>query len=578
MRRVHVVLVGCLAPLLMAPATAQPAAGQAQVQVPESRASARATMRTFLEAMVDAASGQTGRLADAVACLDLSDLPIAGREDAGEELAIKLKEVIDRIRFVVFDDLPDDPRGPPYIFDRDATTGIPIVVAPDERGEWRFSRETVARIDDLYRALEHLDTVPGVTAPATVLSPSMWLRSKMPLELRRFGILLEHWQWLGLLVLLLLGFIIGRLVRFILHGPVRSWLSHRELVVPNELIYRMLRPAGAIAMAVTWVMGLRWLGLPPGMHALVVVVVKFIAAMAIVWFVLRVIDVVAHVFARRAAQTVSRFDDLLVPLFRKAAKVVVTAIGIVFIADVVGISPSSLLAGVGLGGLAVALAAQDTVKNFFGSLTVLLDRPFEVGDAVNIGGNTEGIVEEVGFRSTRIRTAENSLITLPNSNLISAKVDNLGRRNFRRFRTVIQITYDTPPDKIQAFCEGLRELVRQSDLTRKDNFHVYLDNLGAHSIDILFVSFFTVTGFGPAQAARHDLLLGVITLASRLGVEFAYPTQSVIVSQGASSPGAPTTYPVLDPGAHEDALRLGRAEAARIVGRPPSDSPPQESS
>jgi small-conductance mechanosensitive channel len=119
-----------------------------------------------------------------------------------------------------------------------------------------------------------------------------------------------------------------------------------------------------------------------------------------------------------------------------------------------------LLAGLGIGGIAFALAAKDTVENLFGSVTVLVDRPFQVGDWVVIG-DQEGTVEEIGFRSMRLRTFYNSRITIPNSLLVKSAVDNLGARRYRRVKCMIGVQYDTPPDRIEAFCEGIRELIRR---------------------------------------------------------------------------------------------------------------------
>ena len=128
-----------------------------------------------------------------------------------------------------------------------------------------------------------------------------------------------------------------------------------------------------------------------------------------------------------------------------------------------------ILTGLGIGGLAFALAAKDTLSNLFGSLTVLIDKPFRIGDWVNIGG-IEGIIEEVGLRSTRIRTFYDSLITVPNGTLTNVHVDNYGQRRSRRLNTKIGVQYDTPPERLEAFCEGIRELIRNHLKLKKMGF------------------------------------------------------------------------------------------------------------
>ena len=153
----------------------------------------------------------------------------------------------------------------------------------------------------------------------------------------------------------------------------------------------------------------------------------------------------------KAQQTHNKFDDLLIPMVGKSLKVFVAVVGTIFTADNLNINVTNLLAGLGLGGLAFALAAKDLVGNFFGSLTILLDRPFHIGDWIIIG-DVEGTVEQVGFRSTRVRTFYNSVITLPNALLTTTKVDNMGARRYRRMKTMLGITYDTSPEKIDEFC------------------------------------------------------------------------------------------------------------------------------
>jgi len=278
----------------------------------------------------------------------------------------------------------------------------------------------------------------------------------------------------------------------------------------------------------------------------------------------RFVDIMTWVLKEKALKTPSKFDDLLVPFFDKTAKVFIVCMGIIFIADVLGVSPASLLAGLGIGGLALALAAQDTVKNLFGSFTVILDRPFEIGDDIKIGNDIIGTVEEVGFRSTRIRTYENTLITVPNGNLISAHVDNLGKRTFWRYRAMLSLQYGTPPAKIHAFCQGLIELARHHPQTRKEVIRAGLHEFSASSLDVLFICHFAVPDSASNIAARHRLLLDIITLAHRIGVEFAFPTQTLhLVPNDPSKVGE--RLPIGGADLLEEAERFGREEALAIA-------------
>ena len=197
--------------------------------------------------------------------------------------------------------------------------------------------------------------------------------------------------------------------------------------------------------------------------------VKVVAALSAVWAGYRLVDLIGNYLIGKAEQTENKFDDILAPLITKAMKVMVVICGLVFLADIFAIDIDKFMAGLGLGGLAFALAAKDTISNVFGSVTILMDRPFQIGDWVTIGA-ADGVVESVGIRSTRIRTFYDSIITIPNSELINAQIDNYGARRYRRIETTINIGMDTPPEKIDAFCEGIRELIRNHPHTRKDFF------------------------------------------------------------------------------------------------------------
>jgi len=290
-------------------------------------------------------------------------------------------------------------------------------------------------------------------------------------------------------------------------------------------------------------------------------VAKGLAAVAGVWSAYRLVDLVTDALQRRATGTESRIDDVLVPLLRKSVKVFIAAFGLVFVADNLDVDITSVLAGLGLGGLAFALAARETVANLFGSVTVLLDRPFDIGDWVRIG-DVDGNVESIGFRSTRVRTFYNSQITVPNSKLITAVVDNFGARQYRRIKTTLGLTYDTSPEKIEAFCEGVRELIRRHPYTRKDYYHVYLTGLGDSTLDILLYCFVETPDWATELREKHRLFADILTLATRLGVSFAFPTQTLFVEKE-PEPADPTD--LTDADETQAAARAGRREARAIV-------------
>ena len=284
---------------------------------------------------------------------------------------------------------------------------------------------------------------------------------------------------------------------------------------------------------------------------------RFFAVFAGAWVLLRLIDVASKYLATRARRTASRFDDVLVPLMTTIVKGIVILMGLLVCAETFNLNVNTLLGGLGIGGMALALASKDAVSNLFGSMTVLMDRPFEIGDWV-ITEDIEGTVEMVGFRSTRIRTFYNSLITLPNSRLTTAVVDNMGRRRYRRVKTTLGVQYNTTPEQIDAFCEGIRELIRLSPLTRKDSYHVYFNGFGDCSLDIMIYFFLRVPDWSGELQERHRLFAAILRLAQELKVEFAFPTRTLHMHPE-SAPPPPYSLP------HEDSAMFGRESAARIA-------------
>jgi MscS family membrane protein len=227
-----------------------------------------------------------------------------------------------------------------------------------------------------------------------------------------------------------------------------------------------------------------------------------------------------------------------VPLIRRALKVFIVAVGAIFVLQNLNVDVAGLVAGLGLGGLAFALAAKETVANLFGSATIFADRPFHIGDWVRIG-DAEGIVESVGFRSTKIRTFYNSVVSIPNSTVANAIVDNLGARVYRRCRTVLGVRYDTTAEQVQAFVDGIRAIITNNPHTRKDYYEIHFNDFGASSLNILVYFFLKVPSWSEELRQRHNVLLEILRLAKALGVEFAFPTQTLHIESLAATTAVP---------------------------------------
>ena len=193
-----------------------------------------------------------------------------------------------------------------------------------------------------------------------------------------------------------------------------------------------------------------------------------------------------------------------------------------------GFPAYSVLAGLGVGGLAVALAARDSLANLLGSMLIMIEKPFRVGHSCRVSGS-EGTVEDVGFRSTRIRTPDNSLISIPNNAVVNATVENLSLRNMRRQRFFIQVTYDTAREKLEQLIAGIKQLITDHPLTNKTKFDVRFNDFGESSLNILVYFHLESPILGPELEAREEILLRIMDLAAELGVDFAFPTRTLVI-------------------------------------------------
>lgn len=192
---------------------------------------------------------------------------------------------------------------------------------------------------------------------------------------------------------------------------------------------------------------------------------------------LNAVELARSYFEKIVEKTNSTSDDQLLPIFIRILKAMIVIGGSIHVLDVFNVDLTALIAGLSIGGLAVALAAQDTVKHLIGSMMIYADRPFQLGDFIS-SGEIVGTVEDIGFRSTRIRTPDSSLISVPNGALVDMTVNNIGSLQFRRFNTTIGVAYYTPPALIQKFVEGLREMNQLHPKTKNDVSFIHLNNMG----------------------------------------------------------------------------------------------------
>lgn len=363
----------------------------------------------------------------------------------------------------------------------------------------------------------------------TFVAQTQFLSDEMRKLLTEQWLSMPNWKWIVLISALVIGFILRPVVQYsvrklraIIHRRQRAGFLQYTLRLPLE------NPVGWILICLLWLTLFDSLDLPPNLDKYLSLFVKIMLTFHVIRLIYFAIEALGELFSNLASRTNTHLDDQLAPFATKTLKVVVVVLGVLIALQNFGVNVVSLLAGLGLGGLALALAAQDTVANLFGSITILLDNPFKIGDQIKVG-DTEGVVEEIGFRSTRLRTAYNSLVSIPNSVVAKEKVDNLGARHRRRIKQVLGLVYGTPTEKITEFCEALRTMLKTNPNVDQQDILVHLANFGASTLDLNVSFHLKVTTAEDEAKDVHEIYAEVIDIAEKIGVEFAFPTQTVLM-------------------------------------------------
>lgn len=403
----------------------------------------------------------------------------------------------------------------------------------------RFAELYLEKIGDRwYLSKETVEKIPILFEQAYPFGSDRLLKYLPGDQSTYMGLMI--WQYIAILILVVVSFVFNKGLSWVVHYIITKILfkfGRQELA--TTYIKPVVRPFSLMIAFAIVSMFLPILQLPIKVsHYLTLGFAGLIPLFGTIG-AYNMIDIVALYFEKLAQKSESTLDDQLVPLFRKIAKTFVVIIGGVYVLANLNVQLVPLLATLSIGGIAFALAAQDTIKNFFGSLMIFIDKPFQVGQWITAVG-IDGTVEEVGIRSTRIRTFSNSLIYVPNGKLADATIDNHGLRSYRRFTTQLAVTYDTPPEVLEIFIAGLRKIVLDHPNTRKDYYHIYMNEMNSHSLDIKFYIFFAVPTWGAELEARHEVILSILKLAHRLGVNFAFPTQTLHVQD---LPGQPSLSP-----------------------------------
>jgi len=452
---------------------------------------------------------------------------IYGKEsDEAVDIAIKIKRVLDGKGLVVdFNKIPADSM---YLDTLGYTTQhkyilfpelMPLISVEKVGNSWYYSEETLQNIEML-----HDDIFPWYVDRIQEVIPGAGHRKIFNIEL---------WQYALILVLILatvLVFWISKRLVFVILRRILFRYTKNKFGEINQSLKKLAHPI-ALLIALTLVDKITpsiQLGLE--VNKWLFTSINIARTVFWVYVFLKLAEVLVSFYHRFTEKTESKLDDQLIPIVRAFLIVVIVIVGIFKMLLLLGVDAATIIAGASIGGLAIALASQDTVKNFLGTIVIFLDQPFQIGDWIE-GGGVVGTVEEVGFRSTRIRAADTSVYQIPNSKLTEIVINNSGLRLFRRYNTTFGLRYDTPPELIDAFTKGVKEIVLAHPDSKKDAVLVEFVEFGSSSLNVMLNMYFHNTAWGAMQESKHQIHIAIIRLAKDLGVDFAFPSTTMMIEQ-----------------------------------------------
>lgn len=378
---------------------------------------------------------------------------------------------------------------------------------------------------------------PLLTMRPLVMPPHSepWLPAHLPAPLLVSGPLgLAYWQWIALPALAVVALAVGYLLeRVTLFGLRR--LARRTRAGWDDMLVERLGGPLWLAWAVgTFFVVLPALNLVPAAHVMAERLLRVGLLIGFFWILWRLVTVLGQLVGTSSWATLHPASRSLVPLAGRGGKILVVAVAVVAVLAELGYPVASLIAGLGIGGLAVALAAQKTFENVFGAFAIGLDQPFREGDYIGVD-TVQGTVEAIGLRSTRIRTLDRTIVSIPNGKLADARVESFAARDRIRFTCDVRLGYSVTAAQVRAVVAGIDALLRAHPKIWPDPA-VRLEKLGDSSIEVDVLAWFATTDWNEFTVIRQEMLLGIMDVVEKAGTALAYPTQTVQVVGPGSGP------------------------------------------
>jgi MscS family membrane protein len=336
-------------------------------------------------------------------------------------------------------------------------------------------------------------------------------------------------NWFYSFFFLLGGILLSKAIYWVFKSIIRQVTAKTKTQLDDVLVDVLEKPVVyALIIGGAW-LGFERLHFTEGVDKFVTHAFTFVIIFNITWLLTRVVDaLIGEFIVPLAEKTETNFDDQIIPILRKGVKGVLWTVGVIVGLDNAGFDIMALIAGLGIGGLALALAAQDTVKNIFGGVMVFIDKPFKLGDRVVINGH-DGFVSEVGIRSTRLRTLEGRQITVPNSRFAESSIENISAEPARRVSINLGLIYSTTPEKMELAMKILEEIAvkNQEDIT--EEYLISFNNWGNFSLGILFI--YHIRKSADILKTQSKVNLQILKQFNENNLEFAFPTQTIYTKE-----------------------------------------------
>ena len=482
------------------------------------RGTPRGTIHGFLSA---ATARDYGR---AAAYLDLSRLPVAEAAKRGPILARHLRVVLDQVLPLDPVEFSDAPEGilndgqPPNreVVGRIETTkgGVTLfldrVPGEDKVPIWKIAVGTVARIPMLYA--EFGDGPMGEVLPPVFV------------EVRVFEVAL--WQWIALLCLVPTALLVAWILVASMGRLVRDLSRRTQFPLVVRLVQAVAAPLRLLIAVALFHAVRRILGLALAVHPAFNLVEEMVAVVAVTWLLLRVVNVTGGSVRQDMQGQIHESKIAVAELAQRALTLLVVLLGFFALLEVAGVHVTALIAGLGVGGIALALAAQKTVEHLFGGAALVADQPVQVGDFCRFG-NQVGTVESIGLRSTRVRTLDRTLVAIPNGEFASMQIENFAKRDRIWLHTTLRLRYETTADQLRHVLVRVRELLYAHPMIDPDPARVRLVDLGLYALELEIFAYVRTRDYNEFLAVREDIYLRIIDIVAESATGFALPSQTI---------------------------------------------------